>query len=96
MDLKFYNILKHNFLKAVFWDYPEFTDEKSLAKLIPGEFENIDLRRWFLYRFLENGRVIDTVKYFSLKEIEENLKFLKLSDYALEKWNWILKTYGRN
>lgn len=85
-----------NFLKAVFWDYPEFSNENDLVKSIPDPNENIELRRWFMYRFLENGRVIDAVKYFSLKEISENLHYLKVSDYTRDKWNWISRMYGNN
>jgi len=43
-----------------------------------------------------NGRVIDAVKYFSLKEISENLHYLKVSDYTRDKWNWIIRMYGNN
>jgi len=42
-----------NFLKAVFWDYPEFSNENDLVKSIPDSNENIELRRWFMCRFLE-------------------------------------------
>jgi hypothetical protein len=85
-----------NYLKAVFWDYPEFFDEKSLQNPIPVESENPELRRWFLYRFLENARVTDALKFFSLNEIEKNLQFLKLTDYSRKKWEWIIKTCERN
>jgi hypothetical protein len=45
-------------------------------------------------RFLEHGRVVDTLKYFTINEIKENLPNLKLNEYSLLKWKRIIEIYG--
>lgn len=50
-------------LDAVFWDYPEFQDPGTVREKIESA-ENQSLRRWFLTRFLEYGRVVDTFRFF--------------------------------
>ena len=81
-----------NSLKAVFWDYPEFTEEKKLSDCL----KNNALRQWAMRRFLENGRVVDTLKYFSIKEISENMSTLKLTSAAKEKWGRLVEVYGKH
>ena len=46
-------------------------------------------------RFLEYGRVVDTLKYFTINEIEENLPEQKLSNYTLIKWKRMIEIYGK-
>ncbi|MBI5373895.1 MAG: hypothetical protein HZA77_00560 [Candidatus Schekmanbacteria bacterium] len=82
-----------NYLNAVFWDYPEFTDLQKLKKLI-AENKNNSIYLWVLKRFLEYGRVIDTLNFFSLEEIAVNLQKLRLSKYAAKKWRRMIEVYG--
>ena len=82
-----------NYLNAVFWDYPELTDIKKLKKFIE-DSKNKDSYFWILTRFLEHGRVVDTLHFFSLKEISENIQKLKLSNYSAKKWKRLIEVYG--
>jgi hypothetical protein len=49
-----------------------------------------------MYRFLEYGRVVDTLKYFTINEIAENIPKLKLTSYTLEKWKRMIELYGKH
>jgi hypothetical protein len=83
-----------NTLKAIFWDYPQFTDRVQLVAFLkntPSE----KVRRWILSRFLEHGRVVDTLNYFNLDEIKTNLSILKITPYARNKWQRLIEIYGR-
>lgn len=82
-----------NSLKAVFWDYPKFTDPAHLRDVIQ---KNTDqkIRLWILKRFLEYGRVVDTWDYFSMAEIAKHLPDLNLSTYAHKKWKRMIEVYG--
>lgn len=82
-----------NYLKAVFWDYPQFAEEESLRNSLN---QNKSLRMWIMSRFLEYGRVVDTFKYFTIDEIAEKLPQLKLSDYTLKKWRRMIDIYGKH
>jgi len=82
-----------DYLNAVFWDYPRFTDGKCLKKYIKQNKCN-DGYKWVLGRFLEHGRVVDTFKYFSISEIADLLPLLKLSDYSLKKWKRMIQVYN--
>jgi hypothetical protein len=82
-----------NYLKAVFWDYPTFTEEKGLRNYLQ-QSQGKASRRWIMSRFLEHGRVIDTLQYFTLDEIKENLPDLKISTYIRLKWSRIIEVYG--
>jgi len=82
-----------NYLNAVFWDYPQFTDSKYLYETLKNE-GNASLHNWILKRFLEYGRAVDTMKYFSLHELAEKIDALKLSPYAHRKWKRLLEVYG--
>jgi hypothetical protein len=42
-------------------------------------------------RFLEYGRVVDTIKIFSLEEIKENIDKVKISERSKKKWKRILE-----
>lgn len=80
-------------LQAVFWDYPEFIDEKYLSEFIRNN-KNTDIYLWIMNRFLEHGRVIDTLHFFSIPEIAANLPKLKLTDYTIKKWNRLIHVYS--
>lgn len=84
-----------NYLKAVFWDYPQFTEEEGLRDFLKQKQEK-SLRMWIMSRFLEYGRVVDTLKYFTIDEIAEKLPKLKLSDYTLKKWKRMVDIYGKH
>ncbi|MBU0701756.1 hypothetical protein KKE26_10790 [bacterium] len=82
-----------NYLKAVFWDYPQFTDKENLRKYIQ-ENKNSSMYLWILKRFLEYGRVIDTISYFKIDEITNQLSELKLTPYTCKKWKRISEVYS--
>ena len=84
-----------NTLKAIFWDYPQFTDRVQLAAFLKNK-PSVKVRRWILYRFLEHGRVVDTFNYFNLDEIKANLSLLKITPYARKKWKRLIEIYGRS
>ena len=80
-----------NYLKAVFWDYPEYTDaDKILEKIKVGN----GMRNWILSRFLEYGRVIDTFKFFNISEISSEINKLRLRDFTRKKWIRMIEVYG--
>jgi hypothetical protein len=58
-----------NYLKAVFWDYPQLTNREQLLKFIQESKKSKKVYRWLLKRFLEHALVVDTLEYFSLQEI---------------------------
>ncbi len=82
-----------NYLNAVFWDYPEFTDPDTIRRHLLKQ-GNQRLRRWLLERFLEYGRVVDTLLYFPLDTISQELTRLKLTPYTYRKWKRIIEVYG--
>lgn len=84
---------KQNPLIAVFWDYPDFTVEENIRKALQDKKDEF-FYRWALRRFLAYGRVVDTFKFFSLKEITENLDQLRLDKYSRAKWSRLLEVYG--
>lgn len=86
-----------NPLKAVFWDYPELTDEPTLKAFLSRAKENPekDSLDWALTRLLERGRVIDVKKLFDWKEIRAALIHLRLSVWARAKWQRMIDVYDR-
>jgi hypothetical protein len=78
-----------NYLKAVFWDYLQFT-EKDDFKLSFKDNIGSNIYRWIMSRFLEHGRV----KYFNLLEITEQSPKLKLSSSTYKKWLRLIEVYG--
>lgn len=84
-----------NFLRAVFWDYPQFCSEKNLKRKLKNS-RGTDIYLWIMRRFLEYGRVIDTLKYFSLEEINNYLAELKISSYTQKKWRRVIEVYKKN
>jgi prevent-host-death family protein len=91
------NIKAGNPLKAVFWDYPELTDENVLAGKIRAARKSSlqDALRWFLARFLERGRAVDTLRFFTPEEVRRHLPSLKISPQAVARWTKILESYAR-
>ena len=84
-----------NYLNAVFWDYPEFTDPDTIRRHLL-EQGNHRLHRWLLKRFLEHGRVVDTLLYFPLDTISRELTRLKLTPYTYRKWKRIIEVYDQS
>jgi hypothetical protein len=84
-----------NYLKAVFWDYPEFADKNVLEARLRTESKS-DLYFWIMMRFLEHGRVVDTLHYFKIEEIAQSLSKLRLTSYASRKWKRLIEVYGRS
>jgi len=84
-----------NPLKAVFWDYPELTEEATLSLRIQEARDSPipDAFRWYLARFLERGRVIDVRKFFDWTEIRSALPHLRLTVFARNKWTRMLEVY---
>ncbi len=84
-----------NYLKAVFWDYPEFTDSDTIRQHLT-DSENGRIRRWILARFLEHARVVDTLDFFCLSDISQELPKLKLKPYTYRKWQRIVEVYDKS
>lgn len=84
-----------NHLEAVFWDYPQLKNEKNLKKFIKKSKKSKKIYTWVLKRFLENGRVVDTLEYFSLQEIADILPEIRLTPYSKKKWKRIIEVYGK-
>lgn len=83
-----------NFLKTVFWDYPQLTERDSLRTFIRENRNSEEIYSWLLMRFLEFGRVVDAFEYFPIREISNQLPKLKLSPYTRKKWKRIIEVYG--
>ncbi len=82
-----------NYYKAIFWDYPKLNEEKAIKRFIRKNYDNSAFL-WMMFRFLEHGRVVDTLKIFTIKDISRNLPKLKLSEYSKKKWNRLVSVYG--
>lgn len=83
-----------NYLNAVFWDYPEFIDPDTIRRHLSGQ-GNLRKRRWIMKRFLENGRVVDTLQFFRLDSISQELAKLNLKPYTYRKWERITEVYAQ-
>jgi hypothetical protein len=83
-----------NTLKAVFWDYPGLTVPADVKAFVESHKNRPRVHRWVLRRFLEHGRVVDTLSYFSVREIADALPGIKLSAYSRKKWRRIVEVYG--
>lgn len=88
--------MKQNYLKAVFWDYPNFQNAEAIKSTLQMARKNNDslTLNWILTRFLERGRVRDVAIFFSLLEIKERFEALRLSKYTNRKWQRLLEVYG--
>jgi len=84
-----------NYLKAVFWDYPEFTNPDEIRRILLEE-KNRRVWHWLLKRFLEHGRVVDTLLFFRLDTISTELPLLNLGPYSLKKWKRIVEVYDQS
>jgi len=84
-----------NYLKAVFWDYPEFTDPDEIRRILQ-EQGNQRVRRWLLKRFLQHGRIVDTLLFFRLDTISTELPRLNLDPYSFKKWKRIVEVYDQS
>lgn len=91
-----YNADNMNALKAVFWDYPALTSPSGLTSFLDGHKARPRVYRWLLSRFLEHGRAVDALSYFSVREISDALPGLRLSAYSRKKWRRILEVYGHS
>ena len=83
-------------LDAIFWDLPQIKRKETFKKYIEKikENKNSPEYKWVLSRFLEYGRVKDTLMLFSFEEIKKMLNELKLSGYTQKKWRRLLDVYG--
>jgi hypothetical protein len=84
-----------NPLKSVFWDYPEFTEEQHLLEILSENRFREDQRlySWILSRFLEHGRAVDAMRYFTIEEIALHLSQLRLTPYSSAKWQRLIEVY---
>jgi hypothetical protein len=83
-----------NTLKAVFWDYPRLATPANLKAFVESHKDQPRVYRWLLRRFLEHARPVDTLSYFSIREIAGALPGLRLSPYSRKKWRRIVEVYG--
>jgi len=86
-----------NPLKAVFWDYPELTEEKAVRAYVEEACRSVERGAldWVLTRLLERGRVVDVRKFFDWAEIRSALPHLRLTPFARNKWARMLEVYDR-
>lgn len=84
-----------NYLRAIFWDYPQLLDEKALSDYLKGK-KDLKLFLWILSRFLNYGRSVDALHYFKIDEIKTYLPQLRLTPYAFKKWNRLIEIYGKH
>jgi len=83
-----------NTLKAVFWDYPALASPPGLSAFLNKHKAQPRVYRWLLRRFLEHGRAVDVLSYFSVREISDALPGLRLTPYSRKKWRRIVEIYG--
>lgn len=84
---------RQNPLIAVFWDYPEYTDEGNIRRKLEEKKDGF-FRRWAMRRFLANGRVVDTFRFFSIREISDQLDTFRLKEETVRKWKRMIEVYG--
>ena len=86
-----------NYLKAVFWDYPELCNPQAIERKLREARFNNDRKTltWIMARFLERGRFKDTASFFGKEEIRENLGDLAISNRAKKKWERFLEVYAQ-
>lgn len=80
-------------LNAVFWDLPKFKDEEYLRKFLKEQKGKVPYY-WAMTRFLKYGRVVDTFKFFDIKEITDNLDKLLLPEDARKRWIRMGEVFG--
>ena len=84
-----------NYLKAAFWDYPEFNDPETIRSHLRDD-DKEGLRPWLMTRLLEHGRAVDALEFFSPDAISRELSRLRLKPYTLRKWQRIVEVYGHS
>jgi hypothetical protein len=84
-----------NTLKSVFWEYPEFAEEQYLGQVLQRcrDVGDREMYRWIMRRFLEHGRAVDALRFFSIDEVASNLDNLRLSEYSAKKWQRLAEVY---
>jgi hypothetical protein len=84
-----------NTLKSVFWEYPDLANDQNLRRVLQQcrSGSDMGLYLWIMRRFLEHGRAVDTLKFFSIEEIGEHIARLRLSDYSSRKWRRLTEVY---
>ena len=84
-----------NYLKGVFWEYPQFAKEEVISQTLERarRQRDVELVRWMMRKFLEYGRAVDTLRFFSIEEIAEHLRELRLSPYTRKKWQRLVEVY---
>ncbi len=85
-----------NYLKAVFWDYPNLCDNDGTRNMLDKARKERDIHtvHWIMSRFLERGRIRDTALFFDTKEIRDELAHIKISPRARKRWERLLEVYG--
>ena len=85
-----------NYLKGVFWEYPQFGKEEYVLQTLEKARKQTDLKlyRWMMRKFLEYGRAVDTLRFFPIDEIAEHLRELRLSPYTRKKWQRLVEVYS--
>ena len=89
--------MSENYLKAVFWDYPELCDPDTVRNKLE-EVRSVndqETLEWIMARFLERGRFKETSSLFSKEEVREKLDILKISPRARKRWKRFLEVYGK-
>ena len=88
--------MANNYLKAVFWDYPDLCDPNAVGEMLEKAREQSDTQtlRWLMARFLERGRVRDTAFFFRPKEVQDMMRDLRISGRARKRWERLLQVYG--
>lgn len=88
--------MPQNYLKAVFWDYPNLCENEGVRNMLEKAREEKDTRtiQWIMSRFLERGRIRDTALFFNPKEIRNELAHIKISPRARKRWERLLEVYG--
>lgn len=84
-----------NMLKSVFWEYPELAEEEHLRQVLKRcrVAAEREMYLWIMRRFLEYGRAVDALRFFSIDEVVSNLPDLRLSEYAAKKWQRVGEVY---
>lgn len=84
-----------NYLKSVFWEYTDFQNDDYLLQILKESRLKKDrgFLQWMMVRFLEYGRVVDTLKFFPLDEIADYFPHLRLTQYTKNKWSRLIEVY---
>jgi hypothetical protein len=88
--------MQQNYLKAVFWDYPNLCNNEGIRNILEKAREEKDIRtvHWIMSRFLERGRIRDTALFFTPADIKKELAHIKISPRVRKRWERLLEVYG--